>query len=111
MLAAALLPALAQDRTLTADAPVRSVFFLPDGKQITAGWDKRMRTWDIGSGKAISDRTLEPGVMLADPNFLIETKDKGFQIWDLRFQILDLKLEISNYLPVLPGFNFNCTSA
>ena len=83
MLAAALLPAAAQDRTLMADAPVRSVFFLPDGKQIIAGWDKHLRIWDAGSGKVISDRTLEPGVMLADPNFLVEIKDKGFQIWDL----------------------------
>ena len=64
-----LTPGFRTDRTLLADAPVRSVFFLPDGKQFTAGWDNDIRTWDIGSGKVISDRTLEPGVMLAEANF------------------------------------------
>ena len=83
LLAASVLSAAAQDRTLLADAPVRSVFFLPDGKGIVAGWDKHLRTWDVRSGKVINDRTLQPETMLVDANLLMESKKNGFQIWDL----------------------------
>lgn len=83
LLAAAVLPATAQDQTLLADAPVGSVFFLPDGKEIVASWDKHLRTWDVVSGKVINDRTLEPEVHPVSANLFIEFKKKGFQIWDL----------------------------
>ncbi len=83
LLAAVALPATAQDRTLVADAPVGSFFFLPDGKQIVASWEKHLRTWDVGSGNITSDRTLEPKVYLVEANLFLEYKEKGFQIWDL----------------------------
>jgi WD40 repeat protein len=83
LLAAAVLSAAPQDQILMADAPVRDVFFLSDGKAIMARWEKHLRTWDVGSGKVISDRTVEPKVFPMDANLFIEIKDKGFQIWDL----------------------------
>jgi WD40 repeat protein len=83
LMANAVLAAAPQDRTLQANAPVSSVFFLADGKEIVAMWDKHMRTWDVGSGKVINDRTLEPETIPVDANLLIELKKKGFQIWDL----------------------------
>jgi len=83
LLAAVLLSAAPQERTLTTDAPVDSVFFPPDGKTIMASWDKHLRTWEVDSGKLISDRALEPKVFPMDANLLIEVKEKGFQIWDL----------------------------
>jgi WD40 repeat protein len=83
LLAAALFYAAPQDRTLVTDAPVDSFVFMPDGKTLVASWDKHLRTWETGSGKAINDRTLEPGVFLVHANMLVETGEKGFQIWDL----------------------------
>jgi WD40 repeat protein len=83
LLATAVLSAAPQDRTLTTDAPVDNVFFPRDGKTIMASWNQHLRTWDLGSGKLISDRDLEPKVFPVNANLLIEVKEKGFQIWDL----------------------------
>ena len=46
-------------------------------------WDKHLRTWEVGSGRVISDRTLEPKNYLVDPNLVVQLKEGGFQIWDL----------------------------
>ena len=84
---AALSAADPSDRTLLADAAVESIFFLPDGKAMIATCsDKHIRTWDVGSGKVIGDRTLPLGGYLLDSNILAEPSDssgKAVRIWDL----------------------------
>jgi WD40 repeat protein len=75
------------DRTLVADAVVRSIFFSPDGKTIVASCsDKHIRVWDVTSGKVIRDRSFSLAGDLLDSNLLAEPIDesrKTVRIWDL----------------------------
>jgi WD40 repeat protein len=75
------------DRALLADAVVNYVFFSPDGKTIVANCsDKHVRTWDVGSGKVIHDRSFPIAGQLLDSNILAEPTDEkqhGMRIWDL----------------------------
>ena len=87
LLTAALCAADPSDRSLLADAAVNSVFFSPDGKTVTASCrDNHIRTWDVGSGKVIEDRTVPSGVALLASNVIAEPSDssqKSVRIWDL----------------------------
>lgn len=75
------------DRTLLADAIVNSIFFSPDSKSIVANCsDKHIRTWDVGSGKVVRDRSFPMAGQLLDSNILAEPTDesrKAVRIWDL----------------------------
>ena len=42
-------------------------------------WDKHLRTWEAGSGKVISDRTLEPADLLIDANLSSSSRAKDFR--------------------------------
>jgi WD40 repeat protein len=92
-----LLAADLPDRALSADAVVNSIFFSPDGKTIVANYsDKHVRTWDVGSGKIIHDRTFPLAVQLLDSNDLAEPTDEskpGMRIWDLT---AERRIEIVN---------------
>jgi WD40 repeat protein len=73
------------DRTLAADAAVRSISFSQDGKTLVASYaDRHVRTWDVDSGKPLGDRSL--GGLLVNSSFLVQATDpswKSARVWDL----------------------------
>jgi len=72
------------ERTLSADAALRSIAFAPDGKTIIATCDdKHVRTWDVATGKVVTDRPT--GGYLLNSNVLAEPSPdrQTVHIWDL----------------------------
>jgi WD40 repeat protein len=72
------------ERTLVSTAPIQTIAVSPDGKSIVASCaDKHVRTWDVGSGKVVGDRSI--GGYLMGVNLLAERSDdrKSVHIWDL----------------------------
>ena len=75
----------ASDRTLAADAVVRTISFSPDGKTLVASYeDDHVRTWDVDSGKPVDDRAL--GGYLLNSGYLLQASDPTWnsaRVWDL----------------------------
>jgi COMPASS component SWD3 len=72
--------------TITAEAVPGDLFFSKDGKSISSKCrDGHVRTWELASGKLLSDKTFSPrGGRIAE-NLLLEVdrKTKETKIWDL----------------------------
>lgn len=76
----------AADKTLPADAPPGDLFFSKDGKSISSKCrDGHVRTWDLATGKVISDRAYKPTSGMVSDNLLLEIdrQAKETKVWDL----------------------------
>jgi WD40 repeat protein len=72
------------DRTLSADARIRTIAFSPDSRTVVASYgDQHVRTWDLSTGKVIHDQAANGGLL--NSNVLSERSadGKSTHIWDL----------------------------
>ncbi len=76
----------AVDRNLTSPSPPFEFYFSVDGKTIVARCrDNQVRTWDLASGKLLSEKTYGMQTALLTADLLIDgdPKSKTMKVWDL----------------------------
>ena len=89
----------AADRTITADSPPSTVYFSADGKSISSrSRDNHLRTWEVASGKLLTDKALPAGSFLpaADLSVVRDDAAKTMRVWDLTE---DRQLQMINGAP------------
>ena len=69
--------------------PVYSVAALPDGKAISASWDKTLKVWDLKTGQCVmtlQGHTLSvlSTAVLPDGKAISASWDKTLKVWDLK---------------------------
>jgi len=72
------------ERTLSGEAPVRTIAFAPDGKTLVASYtDQHVRTWDLVTGKVVGDQPN--GGFLLSSKILVEPSPdrQSLHVWDL----------------------------
>ncbi len=87
------------DRSLSSESAPTSIFFSKDGKSITSRCaDGHIRTWDLASGKLISDKKfgLRTTLLSADLTVDANEETKSMKIWDLS---ADRQLQLINGAP------------
>ncbi len=99
LLAALVLNIAGADKTLISESAPQSIYFSKDGKSVTSRCrDGHVRTWELASGKLLSDRKSGPRAVLLSTDLMIEANEetKSMKIWDLS---ADRQLQLLNGAP------------
>jgi WD40 repeat protein len=87
------------DRSLASEAAPLSIHFSKDGKSVTSNCrDGHVRTWDLASGKLVSDKKFGPRVVMLSDDLMLDAngETKSMKIWDLT---ADRQLQLLNGAP------------
>jgi WD40 repeat protein len=99
LFAAMVLNLAGADRSLKSEAAPTSIFFSKDGKSITSRCrDGHVRTWDLASGKLVSDKKFAQRAVQLSSDLMMEANDetKSMKIWDLS---ADRQLQLIHGVP------------
>ena len=103
---------------------VTSLAVLSDGRVVSGGYDKKVRVWDLSTGKCV--RILEGHsdcirclVVLSDGRVVSGSADNTFRVWDLltgefvvtNVRLLDDVVFPLSILPALKSFGLSHVSA
>lgn len=98
--ATAALTLSAADRTLSAGAPPVAIYFSADGRSVSGQCDdNHIRTWDVTSGKLLSDKAVPARTALLSADLYAERDRQAatLRVWDLSAQ---RQLQLINGAPV-----------
>ena len=87
------------DRSLASEAAPLSIHFSKDGKSVTSNCrDGHVRTWDLASGKLVSDKKFGPRVVMLSDDLMLDAngEPKSMKIWDLT---ADRQMQLLNGAP------------
>ncbi len=87
------------ERSLSSEAAPISIHFSKDGKSITSNCrDGHVRTWDLASGKLVSDKKFGPRLVMLSDDLMLDAngETKSMKIWDLT---ADRQVQLLNGAP------------
>ena len=87
------------DRSLASESAPISIHFSKDGKSVTSNCrDGHVRTWDLASGKLVSDKKFGPRLVMLSDDLMLDAngEPKSMKIWDLT---ADRQMQLLNGAP------------